>query len=143
MSEVDTWQAVSFWTENLTEILIRSLTKIEVPSVIRIETQGLKNKVVKNLTEVLIRSLTKIEVPSVIRIETQGLKNKVVKTQRPKVYLALIFKQYLSWISCYNFSTYYCQPLKFTTRQLVDMEEFFKSRRGKIYTNQITKARPC
>jgi hypothetical protein len=38
-SGVDTWRTVSFWTKNLTEILIRSFSKIEVPSVMRIETQ--------------------------------------------------------------------------------------------------------
>jgi len=47
-SYADTWQTVSFWTENLTEVLIWSFSKIEVPSVMQIETQGLKNKVVKN-----------------------------------------------------------------------------------------------
>jgi hypothetical protein len=46
-SEVDTWQVVSFWTENLTEISIQYFLKIEVPSVMQIETHGLKNKVVK------------------------------------------------------------------------------------------------
>jgi len=46
-SEVDTWRTVSFWTENLTEVLIWSFLKIELPSIMRIETQGLKNKVVK------------------------------------------------------------------------------------------------
>jgi hypothetical protein len=33
--------------KNLTEIPIRYFHKIEVPSVMQIETQGLKNKVVK------------------------------------------------------------------------------------------------
>jgi len=42
-----TWQVVSFWMEKLTEVLIRSFTKTEISSVIRIETQGLKNKVFK------------------------------------------------------------------------------------------------
>jgi hypothetical protein len=46
-SEVDTWQSVSFWTEKLTEVLIQSFFKIEVSSVMQIETQGLKNKVSK------------------------------------------------------------------------------------------------
>jgi hypothetical protein len=46
-SEVDKWRTVSFWTENLTEVLIWSFPKIEVLSVMQIETQGLKNKVVK------------------------------------------------------------------------------------------------
>jgi hypothetical protein len=46
-SEVDTWRTVSFWTEKLTEVLIWSFLKIDVSSVMRIETQGLKNKVVK------------------------------------------------------------------------------------------------
>jgi hypothetical protein len=42
-----TWRAVSFWTENLTDVLICSFSKIEVPYVMQIETQGLENKVVK------------------------------------------------------------------------------------------------
>lgn len=46
-SEVDTWWAVNFWTEKLTEVLIWSFFKIDVSSVMRIETQRLKNKVVK------------------------------------------------------------------------------------------------
>jgi hypothetical protein len=46
-SEVDTWRAVSFWTVNLIDVLIWSFPKIEVPSVMQIETQELKNKVVK------------------------------------------------------------------------------------------------
>jgi hypothetical protein len=46
-SEVDTWRTVNFWTEKLTEVLIWSFPKIDVSSVMRIETQGLKNKVVK------------------------------------------------------------------------------------------------
>jgi hypothetical protein len=44
---VDTWRAVSFWTENLTEVLIRLFLKTEVSSVMRIETERLKNKVFK------------------------------------------------------------------------------------------------
>jgi hypothetical protein len=36
--EVDTWRSVSFWTEKLTEVLIRSFSKTEVSSVIQIET---------------------------------------------------------------------------------------------------------
>jgi hypothetical protein len=40
-----TWRAVSFWTEKLTEVLIRSFPKTEVSSVMQNETQGLKNKV--------------------------------------------------------------------------------------------------
>jgi hypothetical protein len=46
-SYADTWQTVSFWTENLTEVLIWSFSKIEVPSVMQIETQELKIEVVK------------------------------------------------------------------------------------------------
>jgi hypothetical protein len=46
-SGVDTWRALSFWTENLTEVLIRSFSKIEVSSMMWIETQVLKNKVFK------------------------------------------------------------------------------------------------
>jgi hypothetical protein len=46
-SEVDTWQTFSFLMENLTKVLIWSFSKIEVLSVMRIETQGLKNKLVK------------------------------------------------------------------------------------------------
>jgi hypothetical protein len=46
-SEVDTWRTVNFWTEKLTGVLIWSFPKIDVSSVMRIETQGLKNKVVK------------------------------------------------------------------------------------------------
>jgi hypothetical protein len=45
--EVDTWRSVSFWTEKLTEVLIRSFPKTEVSSVMQIETQRLKNKVFK------------------------------------------------------------------------------------------------
>jgi hypothetical protein len=45
--EVDTWRSVSFWTEKLTEVLIRSFFKTEVSSVMQIETLGLKNKVFK------------------------------------------------------------------------------------------------
>jgi hypothetical protein len=41
------WQSVSFWNEKLTEVLIRSFFKIEVSSVMQIETHGLKNKVSK------------------------------------------------------------------------------------------------
>jgi len=55
-SDDDTWRSVSFWTEKLTEVLIRSFLKTEVSSVMRIETQGLKNKVVK--THGLKRCLT-------------------------------------------------------------------------------------
>jgi hypothetical protein len=55
-SEVDTWRTVNFWTEKLTEVLIWSFPKICVSSVMRIETQGLKNKVVK--TQGLKRYLT-------------------------------------------------------------------------------------
>jgi hypothetical protein len=39
------WQIVSFWTEKLTEVLIRSFLKIEVPSMMRIEIQKLKTKI--------------------------------------------------------------------------------------------------
>jgi hypothetical protein len=46
-SEVDTWQAISFWTEKLTKVLIWSFSKIEISCVVQIETQGLKNKVSK------------------------------------------------------------------------------------------------
>jgi hypothetical protein len=46
-SEVDTWRSVSFWTEKLTEVLIRSFPKTEVSFVMQIETQGLKIKVFK------------------------------------------------------------------------------------------------
>jgi hypothetical protein len=41
--EVDTWRTVIF----LTEVLIRSFFKTEVLSVMRIEIQGLENKVSK------------------------------------------------------------------------------------------------
>jgi hypothetical protein len=43
------WRTVSFWTKNLTEIRINLVFffKIEVSSVMRIETQTLKNKVIK------------------------------------------------------------------------------------------------
>jgi hypothetical protein len=44
---VDMWQTISFWTENLIDVLIRSFSKIEVPFVMRIEIQGLKNNVFK------------------------------------------------------------------------------------------------
>jgi hypothetical protein len=46
-SKVDMWQTVSFWTENLSEVLIQPFLKTKVLSVMRIETQGLKNKVFK------------------------------------------------------------------------------------------------
>jgi hypothetical protein len=42
-----TWCAVSFWTEKLIKVLIRSFSKTEVSSVMQIETQKLKNKVFK------------------------------------------------------------------------------------------------
>jgi hypothetical protein len=45
--EVDTWRAVSFWTEKLTEVLIWSFSKIDISSVMQIKTQRLKNKVFK------------------------------------------------------------------------------------------------
>jgi hypothetical protein len=41
-SEVDTWRSVSFWTEKLTEVFIRSFPKTEISSVMQIKTQGLK-----------------------------------------------------------------------------------------------------
>jgi hypothetical protein len=41
-SEVDTWRSVNFFTEKLTEVLIRSFFKTEVSSVMQVETQGLK-----------------------------------------------------------------------------------------------------
>jgi hypothetical protein len=47
VSTSDTWGAISFWTENLTEVLIRSFLKTEVLSVMQIEIQELKNKVSK------------------------------------------------------------------------------------------------
>jgi hypothetical protein len=47
---------VSFWTENLTEVSIRSFSKTEVQSVIQIETQIPKNKIVK--TQIQIKYLT-------------------------------------------------------------------------------------
>jgi hypothetical protein len=40
-------RAVSFFTENLIDVPIWYFLKIEVPSVMRIEIYGLKNKVVK------------------------------------------------------------------------------------------------
>jgi hypothetical protein len=46
-SEVDTWRSVSFWTEKLTEVLIRSFPKTDVSFVMQIEIQGLKNKASK------------------------------------------------------------------------------------------------
>jgi len=60
-SEVDTWRSVSFWTEKLTEVLIRSFSKTEVSSVMQIETQRLKNKVSKTqkLEEYLTQIITK------------------------------------------------------------------------------------
>jgi hypothetical protein len=51
-----TWRAVSFWTENLTKVLIWSFPKIDVPSMMRIKTQIPKNKVFK--TKVLKTYLT-------------------------------------------------------------------------------------
>jgi hypothetical protein len=44
---VDIWKTVSFWTKNLTEVLIWYFPKTKVPSVMRIETRVLKNKVSK------------------------------------------------------------------------------------------------
>jgi hypothetical protein len=41
------WLTVNFWTEKLTEVLIRSFLKTEVSSVMQIETEELKNKVSK------------------------------------------------------------------------------------------------
>jgi hypothetical protein len=46
-SRVDIWRVVSFWTENLTKVLIWSFSKTEVPFVMWIETQVLKTKVSK------------------------------------------------------------------------------------------------
>jgi hypothetical protein len=46
-SGVDTWRTTSFWTKNLTKVLIWSFPKTEVSSVIRTKTQELKNKVFK------------------------------------------------------------------------------------------------
>jgi uncharacterized protein YktA (UPF0223 family) len=46
-SKVDTWSTVSFWMENLIEVPIQFFSKIEVPYVTQIETQELKNKVMK------------------------------------------------------------------------------------------------
>jgi hypothetical protein len=40
--EVDTWRSVSFWTDKLTGVLIRSFPKTDVSSVMQIETQGLE-----------------------------------------------------------------------------------------------------
>jgi len=45
--EVDTWRSVSFWTEKLIEVLIRSFPKTKISYVMQIETQKLKNKVSK------------------------------------------------------------------------------------------------
>jgi hypothetical protein len=45
-------QAVSFFTKNLTEVLIRSFPKTEVPTIMRIKTQGLKNKVFKTVMRI-------------------------------------------------------------------------------------------
>jgi hypothetical protein len=50
------WRAVSFWTKNLTEVPIQYFLKIEVLSMIRIETQVPKNKIFK--TQVPKRYLT-------------------------------------------------------------------------------------
>jgi hypothetical protein len=50
------WQVVSFCTENLIEVPIQSFLKTEVSSVMQIETQVPKDKVVK--TQVPIRYLT-------------------------------------------------------------------------------------
>jgi hypothetical protein len=47
LSGVDTWTTISFLIEKLTEVPIRSFLKTQVLSVIRIETQGVKNKVFK------------------------------------------------------------------------------------------------
>jgi hypothetical protein len=55
-SGVDTWRAISFWTENLIGVLIWYFPKTEVPSVMQIETQVQKNKVFK--TQVLKMYLT-------------------------------------------------------------------------------------
>jgi hypothetical protein len=41
------WHAVSFWMENLTEVLIWSFFKTEVSFVMRIETHVPKNKIFK------------------------------------------------------------------------------------------------
>jgi hypothetical protein len=55
------WRSVSFWTEKLTEVLIRLFSKTEVSSVMQIETQRLKNKVSKTqkLEEYLTQIITK------------------------------------------------------------------------------------
>jgi hypothetical protein len=69
-SRVDTWQTVSFWIENLTDVLIWFFLKIKVSSVMRIETRGLKNKV------------SKTQEPEVYL--TQKLKTKNYKLKKKK-----------------------------------------------------------
>jgi len=46
-SDVDTWWIVSFFDKNLIEVLIWYFSKIKVLYVMRIETQRLKDKVIK------------------------------------------------------------------------------------------------
>jgi uncharacterized membrane protein YcgQ (UPF0703/DUF1980 family) len=70
-SEVDTWQTISFWTEKLTEVLIWSFLKIDVSSVMRIETQRLKNKVVKTQGLKMCLTLNTItSIPPLISLNT-------------------------------------------------------------------------
>jgi len=76
-SEVDTWRSVSFWTEKLTEVLIRSFPITEVSSVMQIETQGLKNKVSK--TQGLKRCLTLL-----LNIRTKVCTRNVHKKKKKK-----------------------------------------------------------
>jgi len=56
LSGVDTCLTVSFWTEKLTEVLILSFSKPQVPYVIRMKAQGAKNKVFKS--QIPIKCLT-------------------------------------------------------------------------------------
>jgi hypothetical protein len=71
ISKVDTWQSVSFWTEKLIEVFIRSFSKTEVSSVMQIETQGIKNKVLKTqeLEEYLTLNFTTISLQIDVRYQ--------------------------------------------------------------------------
>jgi hypothetical protein len=71
ISKVDMWQSVSFWTEKLTEVFIRSFFKTEVSSMKQIEIQGLKNKVSKTqgLEEYLTLNFTTISLQIDVRYQ--------------------------------------------------------------------------
>jgi hypothetical protein len=72
-SRVDKWRTVSFWIENLTDVLIWYFLKTEVASVMRIETQGLKNKVSKT---------QRPEVYLTQKLKTKNYKSKKKKKKR-------------------------------------------------------------